>query len=82
MGGGDRQTASVPVSSHCVVWAFWRGKEASRYDADFQSWNALRITLYISSFKFLAQVRLVAPKRDEVTGEWRILHNEELKGLY
>ena len=22
------------------------------------------------------------PKRDEVTGEWRKLHNEELKGLY
>jgi hypothetical protein len=22
------------------------------------------------------------PKRDEVTGEWRILHNEELNGLY
>ena len=24
----------------------------------------------------------VGPKRDEVTGEWRKLHNEELKGLY
>jgi hypothetical protein len=22
------------------------------------------------------------PKRDEVTGEWRKLHNEELNGLY
>ena len=22
------------------------------------------------------------PKRDEVTGEWRKLHNEELSGLY
>ena len=22
------------------------------------------------------------PKRDEVTGDWRKLHNEELKGLY
>ena len=26
--------------------------------------------------------RVFGPKRDEVTGEWRTLHNEELKDLY
>jgi hypothetical protein len=26
--------------------------------------------------------RIFGPKRDEVTGEWRILHNEELRDLY
>src|SRR5215470_8129366 len=26
--------------------------------------------------------RIFGPKRDEVTGEWRKLHNEELEGLY
>jgi hypothetical protein len=26
--------------------------------------------------------RVGIPKRDEVTGEWRKLHNEELDGLY
>jgi hypothetical protein len=26
--------------------------------------------------------RIFGPKRDEVMGEWRILHNEELNGLY
>jgi hypothetical protein len=26
--------------------------------------------------------RLFGPKRDEVTGEWRMLHNEELNDLY
>jgi hypothetical protein len=26
--------------------------------------------------------RILVPKRDEVTGEWRKLHNEELNGLY
>jgi hypothetical protein len=26
--------------------------------------------------------RIFVPKRDEVTGEWRTLHNEELRGLY
>ena len=27
-------------------------------------------------------LRLFGPKRDEVTGEWRKLHNEELSDLY
>jgi hypothetical protein len=26
--------------------------------------------------------RIYVPRRDEVTGEWRKLHNEELIGLY
>jgi hypothetical protein len=26
--------------------------------------------------------RIVGPRRDEVTGEWRQLHNEELHDLY
>ena len=26
--------------------------------------------------------RVLGPKRDEVTGEWRKLHNEELRELY
>jgi hypothetical protein len=26
--------------------------------------------------------RIYGPKRDEVTGEWRKLHNEELNNLY
>jgi hypothetical protein len=26
--------------------------------------------------------RIFGPKRDEMTGEWRILHNEELHDLY
>jgi hypothetical protein len=26
--------------------------------------------------------RIFGPKRDEVTGEWKELHNEELNGLY
>jgi hypothetical protein len=27
-------------------------------------------------------IRIFRPKRDEVTGEWRKLHNEELHNLY
>jgi hypothetical protein len=26
--------------------------------------------------------RIIGPKRDEVTGRWRKLHNEELRDLY
>jgi len=26
--------------------------------------------------------RIFGPKRDEVTGEWRKLHNEEIRDLY
>jgi hypothetical protein len=31
---------------------------------------------------FLFVVTVCGPKRDEVTGEWRKLHNEELRDLY
>jgi hypothetical protein len=27
-------------------------------------------------------LRIFVPKRDEVTGEWRKLHNEDLRDLY
>jgi hypothetical protein len=37
---------------------------------------------YISRGFILKMRRLFGPKRDEVTGEWRKLHNEELNELY
>ena len=33
-------------------------------------------------FENLALRRIFGPKRDEVTGEWRRLHNEELCAVY
>jgi len=33
-------------------------------------------------FVLLAEQRILGPERDEVTGEWRKLHNEELNDLY
>ena len=30
----------------------------------------------------LSPMRMFGPKRDEVTGEWRKLYNEELNDLY
>jgi hypothetical protein len=32
--------------------------------------------------KVLRRLRVLGPKRDEVTGGWRKLHNEELRNLY
>jgi hypothetical protein len=38
----------------------------------------------VSRFLYLIvkYLKLFGPKRDEVTGEWRKLHNEELNNLY
>jgi len=33
-------------------------------------------------FQNMVLRRIFGPKRDEVTGEWRKLHNEELDDLY
>ena len=33
-------------------------------------------------FENVVLTRIFGPKRDEVTGEWRKLHNEELNDLY
>jgi hypothetical protein len=33
-------------------------------------------------FEYRVLKRMIWPKRDEITGEWRKLHNEELNGLY
>jgi hypothetical protein len=36
----------------------------------------------LSVFETRVFRRIFGPKRDEVTGEWRKLHNEELTDLY
>jgi hypothetical protein len=33
-------------------------------------------------FENMVLRKIFGPKRDEVTGEWRKLYNEELRGLY
>jgi hypothetical protein len=38
--------------------------------------------LLITLFENRVLRRILGPKRDEVTGEWRKLHNEELHNLY
>jgi hypothetical protein len=38
--------------------------------------------IFIAVLHFLSVTHINIPKRDEVTGEWRKLHNEELNDLY
>jgi hypothetical protein len=42
----------------------------------------LREERRLRAFQNTVVRRIFGPKRDEVTGEWRKLHNEELNDLY
>ena len=42
----------------------------------------MREELRLKVFENRALRRIFWPKRDEVTGEWRKLHNEELNDMY
>ena len=45
-------------------------------------WLTLREKPRLKVFENKVLRRILRPKRDEVTGEWRKLHNEELNDLY
>jgi hypothetical protein len=48
-----------------------------------ENWSVtLRVEHILRVFENSVLRRLFGPKRDEVTGGWRKLHNEELLGLY
>ena len=48
-----------------------------------ETWSlALREERRLRVFENRVLRRVVGPKRDEVTGEWRKLYNEELNDLY
>ena len=48
-----------------------------------ETWSLiLREKRRLSVFENRVLRRVFGPKRDEVTGEWRKLHNEELSDLY
>jgi hypothetical protein len=48
-----------------------------------ETWSlTLREEHRLSVFENRVQRRIFGPKRDEVTGEWRKLHSEELHNLY
>jgi len=48
-----------------------------------ETWSlALREERKLRVFENMVLRRIFGPRRDEVTGEWRRLHNEELNDLY
>jgi hypothetical protein len=48
-----------------------------------ETWSlTLREVYILRMFENRVLRRIFGPKRDEVTGEWRKLHNEELRDLY
>ena len=48
-----------------------------------ETWSlTLREERKLRVFKNIVLRRIFGPRRDEVTGEWRRLHNEELNVLY
>ena len=48
-----------------------------------ETWSlTLREERKLSVFENMVLGRIFGPRRDEVTGEWRRLHNEELNDLY
>ena len=49
----------------------------------FETWSlTLREERKLRVFENMVLRRIFGPRRDEVTGEWRRLHNEELNDLY
>jgi hypothetical protein len=42
----------------------------------------MKITVAVRVFENRVLRRIFGPKRDEVTGEWRKFHDEELHNLY
>ena len=49
----------------------------------YETWLLiLREECRLRVFENWVQRRIFGPKRDEVTGEWRKLHNEDLNDLY
>ena len=48
-----------------------------------ETWSlTLREERKLRVFENMVLRRIFVPRRDEVTGEWRILHNEKLNDLY
>jgi hypothetical protein len=49
----------------------------------FETWShTLREERKLRVFENRVSRRIFGPRRDEVTGEWKKLHNEELNDLY
>ena len=78
---------------NCSVLCRWlfgagAGRDDWREASSFIRYALYRTLLKLCAFVCVSSLRLeclrriFGPKRDEVTGEWRKVHNEELNDLY
>jgi hypothetical protein len=64
-----------------VIFCDWQGVIHNEFVSEDETINAVYYTGIME--RLLNRIRPVIPyMRDEVTGEWRKLHNEELNDLY
>jgi hypothetical protein len=64
---------------HLVQSLLSRNVKVKNIQSHNSTWS---VTLREEVFENRVLRRIFGPKRDEVTGEWRKLHNEELHNLY
>jgi hypothetical protein len=70
------------LSTHLKI-KIYRNLILPVYLYGYETWSlTLREERTLRVFENRVLRRLFGSKRDEVTGEWRKLHNEELNGLY
>jgi hypothetical protein len=84
---------SLPEYSICLItgWttvtflflSFFPSLYLTKYFSGYQTWSVtLREEHRLRVFENRVLRRIFGRKRDEVIGEWRRLHNEELNDLY
>jgi hypothetical protein len=49
---------------------------------NFCTFHIIYVNIHLTVFESRVLRRIFGPQRDEVTGEWRKLHNEELNDLH
>ena len=89
-GRTDGQTYAVFASCFVFQFAIQKYKDQETQNYNFvcclhgcETWSLnLREEPSLRLFKNKVLTRIIGPKRDEVTGEWRKLHNVELNDLY
>jgi hypothetical protein len=84
----EQPNAIVPliVSFHCTAYPQIRIHKSIILPVVLYGCEAWSLTLKeehrLRVFENRVLRRIIGPKKDEVTGEWRKLHNEELHNLY
>ena len=74
--GNASRKSSIKTFETCILELHFKWKRSRLWSLTLREERNLRV------FENRVLRRVFGPKRDEVTGEWRKLHNEELNNLY